>query len=63
VKKCLKQNLDNMLDAMYGPSGVDPKTFATMNALFDQVNKVGAEMGRKKQHCKGTLSFEGSSQT
>jgi len=40
----LKQNIDHMLDAIYCPTGADPKILASVSAVFDQVNKVGTEI-------------------
>ena len=49
MEKCLKRNIDELLDAIYGPTGAYPETVATVNALFDQVKDVGAEIGRSKR--------------
>jgi hypothetical protein len=48
MEKHLKQNIDNMLDATYGPTVADPKTVASVSALFDQINKVGMQIGTKQ---------------
>ena len=34
-----------MLDAIYGPTGTDLKTLASVSAMFDQVSKLGTEIG------------------
>ena len=41
----MKQNIDNMLDLVYGPTGAHPKTVASVKAAFNRVNKLGREIG------------------
>jgi hypothetical protein len=48
MEKHLKQNIDNMLDAVYGPAVADPNTVASVSAMFDQINTVGMEIGMKQ---------------
>jgi len=33
-----------MLDLVYGPTGGHPKTIASVNDVFDRVNKLGREI-------------------
>jgi hypothetical protein len=40
----LKRHIDSMLDLVYGPSGGDPKTMASVNALFNRVDALGREL-------------------
>jgi hypothetical protein len=38
-----------MLDAIYGPGTVaDPNTAGSVSALFDQIKKVGMQIGTKQ---------------
>ena len=48
MEKKLKQNIDNMLDAIYGSAGADPTTIASVSTLFDQVNEMGTQIGRRQ---------------
>ena len=41
----LRRNFDNMLDLVYGRTEGHPKTIASVNALFNRVNKLGREIG------------------
>jgi hypothetical protein len=44
----LKQNIDDMLDAIYGPTLADPNTAASVSAVFDHIKKVGMQIGTKQ---------------
>ena len=48
TKKDLERNMNHMLDAIYDPTGADPEILASVNAVFDQVNKVGTEIGTRQ---------------
>ena len=48
TKNDLKRDIDDMLDAIYGPTGADPKILASVSAAFDHVNKVGTEIRSRK---------------
>ena len=37
-----------MLDAIYGPAGADLRILASVSAVFDQVSKVGTEIGTRQ---------------
>jgi hypothetical protein len=46
-----------MLDAIYNPTGADPKIVASVSAVFDQVNRLGTEIvkaHKEKEH----INFE-----
>jgi flagellar biosynthesis/type III secretory pathway M-ring protein FliF/YscJ len=45
MEKYLRQNIDNMLDAIYGPTVADPNTAASVDAVFDHINRVGMQIG------------------
>jgi len=60
MEKYLKRNIDDMLDAIYGPTGAHPKTIASVNAVFDHLNKVGGEIGRDKRRRKSTPTWKGA---
>ena len=45
TEKDLKRNMDRMLNTIYGSTGVDPEILASVSAVFDQFNKVGADIG------------------
>ena len=40
----LSRNIGIMLDLVYGPTGGHPKTIASVNDVFDRVNKLGREI-------------------
>ena len=44
----LRRNMDSMLDAIYGPTGADPETIASVSAVFDHINKVGTQIGTRQ---------------
>jgi phage baseplate assembly protein W len=48
MEEHLKQSIGNMLDAVYGPNVADPNTVASVSAMFDQINKVGMQIGMKQ---------------
>ena len=48
TKKDLERNMNHMLDAIYDPTGADPKIFASVSAVFDQFNKLGTEIGMRQ---------------
>lgn len=39
---------------IYGPDEAHPKTIASVNDLFNQINKLGGEIRREKRRKKGT---------
>ena len=41
----LRRNIGTMLDLVYGPTGGDPQTIASVNDAFNRVNKLGREIG------------------
>ena len=47
MEKSLKRNIENMLDALYSPTGAHPETIESVNSAFHHVNKVGAQIGRR----------------
>jgi uncharacterized protein (DUF2236 family) len=54
AKKRLRRNIDCMLDVIYGPTQAHSKTIASVNAMFNQINKLGGEIRREKRRQKGT---------
>jgi hypothetical protein len=48
MEKHLRQNIDNMLDAIYGPTVAEPNTAASVSAVFNQINKVGMQIGTRQ---------------
>jgi hypothetical protein len=54
AKKRLRRNIDDMLDVIYGPTEAHPKTMASVNAMFDHIDKLGGEIRREKRRRKDT---------
>ena len=48
MEKSLKQNIDNMLDAIYSPTGAHPETIESVISAFHHVNEVGEQIGRRQ---------------
>jgi len=48
TKKDLKRNIDHMLDAIFCPTGSDPKILESVGAAFDLVNKLGTEIATRQ---------------
>ena len=44
----MKQNIDNILDAIYSPTGAHPETIKSVTSAFHLINKVGAQIGRRQ---------------
>jgi DNA-binding transcriptional regulator YbjK len=49
VEKSLKRDFDEILDTIYGATGANPETVETMNAVFNQVQKLAEEIRRNKR--------------
>jgi hypothetical protein len=48
MEKSLKRNIDNILDAIYSPTGANPETIESVSSAFRLINKVGEQIGRKE---------------
>ena len=61
MEKDLKRNIDEMLDVVYNPTGLEapPKTLASVNAVFSHIKKVGGDIRTNKRHCKNTPTRDG----
>ena len=48
MEKSLKRNIDNMLDAIYSPTGADLETVKSVSSAFHLINEMGAQIGRRR---------------
>jgi hypothetical protein len=61
IKKRLTQNIDDMLDVLYSSSSTDAhlNTIASVNAMFDQINKLGENIRIEKRQREGAVLRQG----
>ena len=48
MEKYLKQNIDNMLDAIYSPTGTQAENVESICSAFHLVGEIGAQIGRRQ---------------
>jgi len=48
MENSLKRNIDNILDAIYSPTGAHPETIESVCSAFHLINKVGAQIRRRQ---------------
>ena len=48
MEKSLKQNIDNMLDEIYNPTGAHPETIECVSSVFHLVNRMGTQIERRQ---------------